>query len=259
MDIDEKKQHILNQLEKANNNMPYLFFKFCKTRQYAEDVCKGMLYANTPQYFRDLETRTGKRGQGDIHELISEIDAQDIVVYGDNGKLIDKFELGKEQTFYPSDSDVPIVCFVGIGISEMNILDVNSTRITFKLPFTDEEYCNISEKFGKYCVIISSHELIKALNNYHKENGFQQVLGSVRYCKPNTPDRINAFDDGLIERFLYKNEEFSYQRECRLVVMRKIPDDHYICVNKLESSRIIDSKDLSKMSFQISFKFTEKA
>ena len=48
--------------------------------KYAEDVCEGKLYANTPVWFRNKEIESGERGQGDKHELMSVIEFQEAIV-----------------------------------------------------------------------------------------------------------------------------------------------------------------------------------
>ncbi len=251
---EETRKAILEQLDKANGNMPYIYLKFCKERKYAEDVCNGLLFANTPQYFRELERKSGVRGQGDAHEVISEIDVQNILIFDESGRLIAKADKGKQQMKFENDANVPLVCFVGVTISEMEVLDIEKSFIRVRFPFSDDEYQELSEKFGPYCVLISGHRLIDALNKYHDDNGYQQIFGNVEYCKQNRLERINAFEIGSLDRFLFKDEDLAYQREYRLAIMQEIPEDHFIRVGKIEGTHIIESKELPNICFQINYK-----
>lgn len=52
-DIDS----LISQIEDLTGPRPLFYLKFCKERKYAEDVVKGLLYANTVEYFRKLEER----------------------------------------------------------------------------------------------------------------------------------------------------------------------------------------------------------
>ena len=68
----EEIQSLVSQLEGLSSSRPMFYMKFCKERKYAEDVLSGKLYANTPEYFRQQELKTGIRGQGDKNELTPE-------------------------------------------------------------------------------------------------------------------------------------------------------------------------------------------
>ncbi len=60
--IDE----VVNQI----GNTPIFYLKFTSQLNYAEDILRGELYANTPEFFRLQEEKSGERGQGDKNELI---------------------------------------------------------------------------------------------------------------------------------------------------------------------------------------------
>lgn len=60
---------------------------------------------------------------------------------------------------------------------------------------------------------------------------------------------MQAFNEGIKERFFYKDSDLSYQREFRLVVDCEIPDDHYIRIGKVSSATILNSEKLKTIKF----------
>ena len=91
--------------------------------------------------------------------------------------------------------------------------------------------------------------LIKKISNYSKKYDFYTIFDSVKYCANNNLDRMEAFNKGIKERFLYKDNDLSYQREFRLVVDCEIPDDHYIKIGKVSNATILNSEKLKIMKF----------
>ena len=107
----------------------------------------------------------------------------------------------------------------------------------------------MEKKFGKYCVVIDGNELDEKLSKYRKKYGFDIMFDSVKYCVNNSLDRMQAFNKGIKERFFYKDNDLSYQREFRLVVDREIPDDHYIKIGKVSNATILNSEKLKTIKF----------
>ena len=250
----ESKEYLIEQIENLCGKRPLFYLKFCSCEKFAKDVCNGDLYANTPTYFRDLELKTGERGKGDSCELISYIETERITMCdSETGKIIMTAPKGTFKVQFKGDNSVPMVCFVGIPFREMNIVDIDERHTDFLFPFTKEEYALMEEKFGKYCIIISARELENKIQKYCISKNCDYVFDGIDYCPQNRIDRIQAFNTGSKERFLYKNEDLAYQREYRLALACEMPEDHFIKIGKLEEATILETSVLSNMKFTIHY------
>lgn len=253
--LSEEKKHICSEINHQTNNRPLFYLKFCSEERFANDVCNGNLYGNTAEYFRRKEIETGERGQGDKYETILNIDTQNITaIDNETGNIAFIAPKGVVSIKFEADLLIPIVSFVGISVDETTIIESTEEYTDFLLPFSEEEYNSLEEKFGEYCVIIAGNELEKKINNYCSSNGYEYLFDKVTYCNPNRIDRIEAFRTGSKERFLYKNEDLSFQREYRLAIGIEIPDDHFIRIGKLTSARCIESKKLKNLFFRVNYK-----
>jgi hypothetical protein len=171
----------------------------------------------------------------------------------ETGNLVAMFEGGNARLQYKGDDLVPIVCFVGIPLREMDLIEADETHAVFQFPFNDREYDSMKEIFGAYCVLLDAKELeqhIKAFCNY---NQCDYVFDAVEYCAQNRIDRMQAFVKGSKQRFLYKNEDLQYQREYRLAVAIEMPEDHYLHIGKLENVTILPSDALQNMEFSVEY------
>lgn len=244
----ELKERLLKQLEAEAgvSTQPLLYLKFCACDTYAQDIMAGNLYANTATYFRELENAAGRKGQGDAFETISLIEAQKIVIYNEDGSALLTAPKGNIKTKYGIDDKIPIVSFVGIALQDMNLLKTDGDCAIFTLPFSAKEYKTMGETFGEYCVILDAQELEDKVKCYCADIGVgtDYIFDKIRYCPQNTEERVRAFDEGSKDRYLYKNEEFEYQRESRLVIPIEIPSDHFIRVGVIEKAKGLKSEEL---------------
>lgn len=251
----ENKSHLINEINKQTNNHPLFYLKFCREAKFAQDVCEGNLFGNTAAYFRQREIECGERGQGDRFETILHIKTENItVVDRETGQIVLTAPKGTLSVQFGVDEIIPIVSFVGIPLEEMNITEADETHTSFMLPFTEEEYASMQEKFGEFCAIISGTELERRIRDYCNLNGYDYIFERVQYCTPNRVERMEAFKTGSKERFLYKNADLSYQREYRLVLAIEIPEDHFIRIGKLASAACVESKKLKDMIFTVNYK-----
>lgn len=250
----EEKEYLIEQIEKLCGKRPFFYMKFCSCQKYAEDVSNGYLYANTPAYFREQELKSGERGQGDQFELISSIQAERITMCdSETGKVIATAPKGTLRVQFKDDDDVPLVCFVGIPLKEMIVVDADETHMDILFPFTDEEYLLIEKKFGEYCVVVGARELENKIHSYCDDKNCDYIFEAIEYCSQNRIDRIQAFNRCSKERFLYKNNDLAYQREYRLAVACDMPQDHFIRIGKLDNTTILETKSLRNMMFTIEY------
>ena len=54
---EEDRLQLVEQLEALTGKRPLFYLKFCSCEKFANDVCAGNLYATTPKYFREQETK----------------------------------------------------------------------------------------------------------------------------------------------------------------------------------------------------------
>ena len=73
-------------------------------------------------------------------------------------------------------------------------------------------------------------------------------MKKVTYCVSNFKEKAEAFANGYTDRFFFKDEDFAYQREYRLVLSREIPDDHFIKISSLKGkATVVKSEQLSNL------------
>ena len=250
----EEKEYLVEQIESLTSPRPLFYLKFCSCGKFAQDVCNGDLYGNTPEYFRQREIKTGERGQGDQFELLLSIQTENITaIDNETSKVVFTVPKGVFNVQFKEDNLIPIVSFVGIPLGDMEIIDADETHATFKFPFTDDEYQTMIERFGEYCVILGAREVEARITAFCNHLGCEYVFDKVEYCDQNRIDRMQAFNKSAKERFLYKNQDLKYQREYRLAVGIEIPEDHFIKVGKFKSAKVIKSNVLRNLIFSINY------
>lgn len=251
---EEERLHLVEELKKLSGSKPMFYLKFCGEESFAQDVCKGRLYANTPKHFRDKEIKSGERGQGDRYELLSIIEAQKVVMTdSETGEVVLVAPKGSLRVQFKDDDIVPIISFVGIPLEDMILVDADEDHADFAFPFTDEEYETMEKKFGKYVVVLNSKELENHVISYCNKIGCDYLLDKIEYCDQNRLDRMQAFNKSGKERFLYKDSDLAYQREYRLAFAHEIPTDHFIEIGELTNTTIMKSEQLKGLIFSIGY------
>lgn len=120
---EEDRSKLVEQLESLAGRRPLFYLKFCSCEKFANDVCAGNLYANTPKYFREQEIKSGVRGQGDRFELISTIETQKITMCDiETGTVFLTAPKGTMRIQFKDDDVIPLVSFVGIPLSDMKLV-----------------------------------------------------------------------------------------------------------------------------------------
>lgn len=254
-DIDD----LICQLEGLTSSRPLFYLKFCAERKYAEDVLEGNLYANTAEYFRQQELKTGERGQGDKNELTLAFQATKIQMFDNStGELAYTMPTAALRMNIKNDEIIPLVSFVGIPLREMKFVDADETHVEFDFLFSETEFDEMKEKFGPFCVLIGARELEARIEAVCKSCGFDYIFDPVIYGPSNSLDKMKAYQVASKERFLHKDNDLAYQREYRLAVAIEIPDDHFIRIGKLKDATIIDSAALKTMRFSVEYQSHQK-
>lgn len=250
----EEKNFLIEQIENLTSSRPLFYLKFCKCEKYAQDIYNGDLYGNTAEYFRRLELESGERGQGDQFELLLSIQAENMAVINkETGNVVFSAPKSIFRVQFTEDNLTPIVSFVGASLRDMEIINADETHVDLIFPFTDIEYKTMTERFGEYCVILDAREVEARIAAYCNYFRFEYIFDKVKYCNQNTLDRMQAFNKRAKERFLYKNSDLEYQREYRLAVARKIPEDHFIKLGAFYNATVINSIELKNLIFSIEY------
>lgn len=251
---EEDRLQLVEQLEALTGKRPLFDLKFCACEKFANDVCAGNLYANTPKYFREQEIKSSVRGQGDKFELISTIETKKITMCdAETGEIFLTAPKGTMRIQFKDDDVIPLVSFVGIPLSDMKLVYADDKRADFVFPFSEEEYVSMAKNFGAYCVIINGREIESHIRKYADASDCEYLFDKIEYCSQQRIDRIQAFNKRTKERFLYKNSDLVYQREYRLAFGHEIPDDHFIRIGTLVNTKILKSEKLKDMCFSIEY------
>ncbi len=117
----------------------------------------------------------------------------------------------------------------------------------------------MSNKFGPCCVLINGIQFRNSIKKYTCDNNLNYIFDKVQYCIQNTIQRMRAFENASIERFLYKNEDFEYQREYRLAIDMQIPHDNFIRIDSCEKfAKSLISNELKNMYLSIGYELEVK-
>lgn len=214
------------------------FLKFTSCEKYAQDIINGKFYSNTVRFFRELEKDTRIRGQGDINELLYSIHYAKIQVFDSKTMtMILESNNASAKVYHQSDDDVPLICFVGIKESDLVLIRNYDDRIEYKLPFTDEEYAEMTTRFGDYCVLINPEALIKRIIELHDEHDV--LFEPINYVVGDDLEKATAHFEGHINRFFFKDKDLEYQREYRLCIYEKMPSDHCFFVSPFREDEAV--------------------
>lgn len=259
MFTQEEITSLVAQIEGLSGTRPMFYLKFCGKKKYAEDVLSGKLYANTPEYFRQQELKSGVRGQGDKNELTLTFVANKLDAYDrETGDLAFTMSAPTVRIKYNNDEKIPLVSFVGIPLRDMKFINADEYHAEFDFPFSEQEFDEMEDTFGPYCVLINARELELRIKKACASSGIDYIFDPVMYVPSNSLEKMKAYHTGEKARFLYKDEDLSYQREYRLALAIEIPEDHYIHIGKLENAKILDSSALKSLRISVGYQSHSK-
>lgn len=233
-----------------------LFFLKFGCRKKLEDLQKGTLYMKNFKFYKDLEKRDKQKGKGDITEASQ-------FLSGVNFKLIDKdtnniFVVGKARSGLIENKDdelKPVFCLYSIDTNSLTNVQKNNDIITGDLVFSKEDKELILKKLGESVLIISPYHFVNILKSRFKENDLEYGSGKVKYddFNINNYERLLDYIDAKNRRFFWKNNDFKYQKEYRIVVLNRNVDDHMIINidDMSDYSKIMTAEKLLGGKFQI--------
>lgn len=248
--MNSEKKCIKEFLTKFHGNKPLFYLKFTKEREWAQDISDGKLFMNNSNLYRKIEAATGIKGQGDSDELKLKLsDVTGYIVLDENNT---KFPFHSPLIKMENDNDkyMPMFCLTVLTIDNFDIVEFNKIfnqnqeilEVTLKCSFTTEELNKMKEEFGKYIVIFANN-FDKVLGSFLDELGEEYQLDIVRYTKNNDMDRTKAFSANNLDRFFYKDLDFEYQKEIRLVINRIVHDNMTLTVDSLKDISYMTNAD----------------
>lgn len=199
------------------NFMSYLI-KF-GDKKWIEKLQNGEIFMQPFKYYRDLELKQMKKGQGDKHEvmLYSTKPGGTIRLVGSNKESqILSFALKHED-----DEKYLTCCFY--NVDDKRLIIKEPTNSNYKLiNFTDDEKKEFSE-WGDTALIINKEKFIERLDSYLIPNKIRALANKVFYYNPNNPPEncIKAHTEVLDARFFWKEEFFTNQNEYRIILDQK--------------------------------------
>lgn len=253
----DEKNMIVTQIEKLVGSKPFVYLKFCSQKKYAQDVLNGDLFSNTAEWFRNKENETGERGQGDKDELMLPFVAEKVSVFDyETGEHVMDYIKPNVTLRFNDDDHLPLVCFVGIPLRDMNLLEYDESHAVFSLPFSQEEHQTMEERFGKYCVLIDARELENKIVEFCDKNNCDYIFDKVDYRDKNSLERMKAFASLSPARVLFKNSDLAYQREYRLVLPDGVLEDNYVKLGGFDNATILDVSQIKNMGIRIDYTTT---
>lgn len=210
-----------------DNNKITICIKYFEKKEWAENFIKGKIYANTFQYFIDLENNTKARGQGDANEAQYVMPMIDLILKDpETGKDVLVFDKAKARIKSDDDLSNHVLCFSGFYLEEMECYEIENRKL-YKFPkkFLD----NMPKEFGEYCVVFTGNDLYESLYDNYLKNGVSFAYGPIKYCESNSLEKANAHFYRTIDRFFYKDNDLSNQNEFRCIFFTELN-----CSNEFE-------------------------
>lgn len=253
------KQQIINNLKCIIGDEPIFYIKHTRQKDWAEDLSNGRFFMNTVQYYRDLEEKTLKKGQGDKFELKEHLDVINIdIINKTTNNTCLTIPSAKFSLEINGDCDAYLFCMTGLTFDDFEIIEYNDTTARVKFKFTPEYIKHIKEDFGEYLVIITGLDFRKYITNNTCGSGIPCVFGKVLYRKKNDFERLNAFNTFSPTRFLYKDLDFIDQREYRFAIPNKYIKNNFLNLEPINNiSSICKIDDLLDYEILIHYELSE--
>lgn len=197
-------------------------------KKWIKKLQNGEIFMQPIKYYRDLEEKQLKRGQGDKHEVMLYSTMQDgtISLFGSNKKS----QILSATIKHSGDEKYLTACFYNIDDERLTIREPTTSNYKL-LKFTEEEKKEFSE-WGDTALIIDKEKFIDRLNLYLVPNKIKGICNKVKYYNPNNIDKdcINAHTKLLDSRFLWKEYFFINQNEFR-IILNQISDYGKVIAN----------------------------
>ena len=200
--------------------MKKYFLKFVSKEEYADYLLSGKLYMHTARYYRDMGRKEGD-GQGDSKE-------------GNCFPGLEAF----------SNIDYPIYCLYTIFEN-----DIKDGVVTIDKRVVEDFNCK-----NGYVVVLECNKFEKALEKV-ETFGYELGGGCVKYAPLAYSEVEESFRSDCALNLYHKNACFSYQKEYRLVVFKRMD------INRDENAGYVYEmeKDISDFAYKIAVRSLESS
>ncbi|HAT4183907.1 hypothetical protein ACV3Z6_13575 [Clostridium perfringens] len=224
------KDKIKEILKQKYSDKVIMLLKFTSREEFAQDVLDGKLYMNTAEFYREYEEKHNIKGIGDKNELKLEISPITLTL-NISGKELKLKPTGKAVFEYKDDKNMPMYCMTYLTIDDFEIINYDENSVTLGLNLDIDL---LKKDFGEYVtIIINADEFKERIFIKQKEYDVDTTFGLVKYREKFDKNRTEEFLSASIERFLYKDKDYEYQKECRIIISRYVDDDKYFRVDDL--------------------------
>jgi hypothetical protein len=232
MKIDNQK--LKEELKDIMGEEPIFYLKFTKEKDWGKDIVNGRIYMNTIQYFRDLEKKMLKQGQGDKNELKQKFRFFNMkIIDPKTNKTLMAVPEVNAKFEYTEDADVFLFCMLGVTVDDLEIVECGENFIKVTPSFLKNDINKIKEDFGENVVFINGPMFRKLINEKIEGRELEAILDKVIYCEQNNREKMEVFSTYSNKRFLYKDNIFAYQKESRLAIDKKYIKNHYLELGSL--------------------------
>lgn len=226
------ENEIRSALKRTYGEQPICYMKISYNLDWIKDIENGKLYLNTVQYFRDLEKRQlkdkRKTNQSDGKELKLTINAENFY-FADNetGNILLHGEKADFTLDITGDNEIRVFCIMGFCVDDFIIESYTENEVVLKFPYDDRELLkNLKDDFGDHAIIIEGIQFRKRLKEVLDSTKREFLFDKIEYAVSNRLDRVQAFNELSAKRFFYKDVDFDYQRESRIIVLDEIEGDY---------------------------------
>jgi len=227
-----------------------MFVKFVKEK-HLDDLLSGKLYMNNIKYFIDLERKEKVKGMGDKREAGFVIKPDKMYFLNtETNNVIGKpvnvnAEIIRRHEHSPK---VPVFCFTKFSAKDFVYYKENEECITFKLDIGEDSKRMF--EFGDKAVILAPgfrEKVIEASKKHNKAVKMKEVEYH-SFDKVDT-EKEELFEQESPEMFFWKSDEFSYQRETRLILPYHFVESQYTFeIGSLKDSTVISTEDFFEKS-----------
>lgn len=247
---------VKEELKEFFGDRPLFYIKFTSREEWAKDLLDGNIFMNKVQYYRDLESKSGVKGQGDIKELKANIVDVELQLKNDEMNICIPMQSKNLEFEYEDDKNKPVFCITGLTIDDMIINSYNESSVNVSLPYGEDDIELLKSEFGEFVVILNPNKFENAIRKTLDLGDKGWIFNKVRYRGKNALDRIESFSEESPERFLYKDTPFSHQKEYRLVIDENIESTKVISIGSLrDAGNVMKIEDfVSNIDITLNFK-----
>lgn len=227
------KMDIRKELKEFFGERPLFYIKFTREEKWAKDILEGKLFMNKVDCYRKLELNSGEKGQGDLSELKAKIIPLEVKLKSKNTNVVIPLKVRSLEFELDEDKHKLVFCITGLTIDDMIIDSYCQNSVKLRFPYKEKDADLLRKEFGEYVVVLNPKQFEENISNTLNNEGIGWIFGKVKYTCENSLERIEAFSNSIPERFLYKDLEFQYQKEYRLVLDENIDNNKILSIGSL--------------------------